>query len=82
MTKNLTDKTHVQRVTPKILFFVLLEMITNMTTHVFAYSISLEISTLHFNHKLLYTLYQLPHWKNAASVTCCSRGGAANLHVV
>ena len=26
--------------------------------------------------------YQLPHWKNAASLTCPSRGGPANLHVV
>ena len=57
-------------------------MITNLTTHVFAYSISLKISTLYFNHKLLDTLYQLRHWKNAASVTCRSRGGAANLYVV
>ena len=66
-------------------------MITNLTTHVFVYSISLKISTLYFNHKkliiiiiilLLYTLYQLLHRKNAASVTCPSRGGTANLHVV
>ena len=45
-------------------------MITNLTTHVFTYSMSLEISTLYFD-----TLYQLPHLKNAASVTCPSRGG-------
>ena len=52
-------------------------MITNLTTHVFTYSMSLEISTLYFD-----TLYQLPHLKNAASVTCPSRGGAANLHAL
>lgn len=82
MTKNLTDKTHVQRVTPKILFFVLLEipkLWLQIWLHMFLLTVC-HLKSLHYisTHYINYHTWKMLH----RSVTCPSRGGAANLHAV